>query len=245
MTAKPTVLVPLQVLEGESVPNGVPSLLSGARVLILGYHVIPEQTATEQAREQFADRAMERLEDYEAMFAEAGADVDSRLVFTHEAQRTKNRILLEEECTAVLIPKSTPPVENVLVPVRGTVGRDRLVQVIAGLFGGREITVTLFHVQGEAETEASTSELLGNLETALVDAGVEGSQIQSRIESADNPLEAIEMASSDADVVVMGETDPTVATYVFGLPEEQLAEQFLGPVLVVQRPPPETDEASE
>ena len=239
MTDRPTVLVPLQVLEGESIPEGVPRLLSGAHVIVLGYHVVPEQTATEQAREQFADRANERLEAFEAMFEEAGAVAESRLVFTHEAQTTLTRVLVEEECLVVLIPKATPPVEDVLVPVRGTVGRDRLVRVIVALFARSEATITLFHVpEGEAEDSEITT-LLGGLEAELVEAGIDRSRIRTQVADATKPLRAIESAAEAADVVIMGESDPSVATYVFGLPEEQLAAQFLGPVLVVQRPPPE------
>jgi hypothetical protein len=237
MTDRPTVLVPLQVLEGESIPEGVPRLLSGAHVILLGYHVLPEQTATEQAREQFADRATERLAAFEAMFAEAGAVAESRLVFTHEAQTTINRVLVEESCLAVLVPKATPPVEEVLVPVRGTVGRERLVRLLTSLFADGEATITLFHV-ADADGKTEAVALLEGLEAALDEAGINRARVRTTVADADTPLRGIETASESADVVVMGESDPSVATYVFGLPEEQLAEQFLGPVLVVQRPPP-------
>lgn len=33
----------------------------------------------------------------------------------------------------------------------------------------------------------------------------------------------------------MGESDPGVVTFFFGMPAEQVADRFLGPVLVVQR----------
>ncbi|MFW5900240.1 MAG: universal stress protein [Halodesulfurarchaeum sp.] len=241
MTDKPTVLVPLQVLEGESIPEGVPALLSGASVMILGYHVLPEQTATEQGREQFGERAMNRLTEFEEMVSSAGADVETRLVFTHEAQQTINRVLVEEDCFAVLIPKATPPVEEVLVPVRGTVGRERLVRVLASLFADTDATITLFHVEQPEETDETIRTLLGDLEAALVEAGIEGENVLKQVVTGEKPLEAITTAAEHTDVVVMGETDPSVATFVFGLPEEQLADEFLGPVLIVQRPPPEQE----
>jgi len=53
MTDRPAVLVPIRVLEGESIPEGVPELLADAHVVLLGYHVVPDQTATGQARMQF------------------------------------------------------------------------------------------------------------------------------------------------------------------------------------------------
>lgn len=244
MTDRPTILLPRQVLEGDSIPEGVPDLLSGAHVLLLGYHVLPEQTATEQAREQFGERATERLEEFEAMLADAGATVETRLVFTHEAQQTINRVLVEEDCLAVLIPKATPPVEDVLVAVRGRVGQERLVRLLGGLFADAEATLTLFHVTDAEEVDADVEAMLADLETALLDAGVADDRLETRSEPGGKPLELIAEAATEADVVVMGETDPSVATFVFGLPEEQLANQFLGPVLVVKRPP-EEDRADE
>ncbi|MGM0372190.1 MAG: universal stress protein, partial [Halobacteriota archaeon] len=77
------------------------------------------------------------------------------------------------------------------------------------------------------------------LEDQLVEAGVGPHQIQTLIEQRDRPFAAIESAAEDYDVVVMGETDPSVATFVFGMPHDQVASQFLGPVLVVKRSPPE------
>jgi hypothetical protein len=40
----------------------------------------------------------------------------------------------------------------------------------------------------------------------------------------------------------VGESDPTITTFVFGMTAEKVAEQFLGPVLVVQRERPETED---
>ncbi|MFW6384989.1 MAG: universal stress protein, partial [Halodesulfurarchaeum sp.] len=48
MTDRPNVLVPIRVLEGESIPEGVPELLANAHVVLLGYHVVPDQTAAGQ-----------------------------------------------------------------------------------------------------------------------------------------------------------------------------------------------------
>ncbi len=239
MTDRPTVLVPLQVLEGESIPEGVPELLGGAHVLLLGYHVLPEQTATEQFREQFGERATKRLEECEAMVSAGGATVETRIVFTHEAQQTINRVLVEEDCFAVLIPKATASVERVLVAVRGTVGLEQFVAVLSGLFADSVTDLTLFHVRGDKESHEEIEAMFDDLETALVDAGIGSEHIDTQVETGDQPIELIAEAADAHDVVVMGETDPSVATYVFGFPQDQLAAQFFGPVLVVQRPPPE------
>ncbi|MDZ7850349.1 MAG: universal stress protein [Halodesulfurarchaeum sp.] len=239
MTERPTVLVPRQVLEGESIPEGIPELLSGVHVLLLGYHVLPEQTATEQGREQFGEKATKRLAEFETMLEAKGATVETRLVFTHEAQQTINRVIVEEDCFAVLIPKATPPVERVLVAVRGTVGLDRLVAVLGGLFADSETDLSLYHVREGQETSEQTEAMFDEFESALVAAGITSEQLDTTVGTGTQLIELLAEAAEDHELVVMGETDPSIATYVFGLPQDQLAAQFLGPVLVVQRPPPE------
>lgn len=235
MTASPSVLVPIRVLEGESIPDGVPELLANAHVVLLGYHVVPDQTAPEQARIQFEERATRKLDQFEERFETAGATVERRLVFTHEAQKTIDRTITDHDCLAVLVPNATQPPEDVLVAIRGTVGIDRLARVIVGLFADTDVDVTLYHVVVENETEADARTLLDGLADRLIDLGMAEGALSTRIEPVDRPLDAIVDVADTYDAVVMGESDPSVATFVFGMPAEQVADRFLGPVLVVQR----------
>jgi len=238
MADRPSILVPVQVLEGQSVPEGVADMLGAAHVVLLGYHVIPEQTAPGQAQLQFEERATERLDEYSAIFEDAGATVDTRLVFTHNDQQTIDRMIDEHDCEAVLVPNATGPIEDVLVPVRGTVGADRLAHVVAGVFG--ESSVLLYHVADGAEDSEA---ILDSVRERLVEQGMDASAIRTLVEHDRPPLEAILERSDDFDAVVMGESDPSLVTFVFGMPTEQVAERFLGPVLVVQREAEPTDEA--
>ncbi|WP_338740195.1 universal stress protein [Haloplanus salilacus] len=244
MTDRPSILVPIRVLEGESVPEGVPDLLANAHVVLLGYHAIPEQTATGQAQMQFEDRATERLDEYETMFEEAGATVERRLVFTHDGQKTIDRITTEHGCLAALVPNATGPVEDVLVAVRGAVGVDRLARVVAGLFGETDASVTLYHVADADTTDDDIETLLGGLVDRLADLGTDASAIETRVDRGDDVLDAIVDAADAFDVVVMGESDPSLATFVFGMPADQVADRFLGPVLVAQRESVPDDENS-
>jgi nucleotide-binding universal stress UspA family protein len=242
MTDSPSILVPVRVLEGESVPEGVPELLANAHVVLLGYHVIPEQTATGQAQMQFEDRAMERLDEYETMFEAAGATVERRLVFTHDGQKTIDRMTTEHDCLAALVPNATGPVEDVLVAVRGTVGVDRIARVVGGLFGETDASVTLYHVAESDETDEDVGTLLDGMVNRLEAQGLDASRIETRVDRDQAALDAIVDAADAFDVVVMGESDPSLATFVFGMPADQVADRFLGPVLVVQREPSEETE---
>jgi hypothetical protein len=245
MTDRPSVLVPIRVLEGESVPEGVPELLSNATVVLLGYHVIPGQTAAGQARMQFADRARAKLDKFEEIFTEAGASVERSLVFTHDGETTINRIVDEHDCLAVLVPNATAPPEDVLVAIRGTVGADRTARLVAGLFAGTNVDVTLYHVAGEDESEEDMAMLLDSVTDRLVELGMAETAITTEVASETSALDAIVDSAEAYDAVVMGETDPSLTTFVFGMPTEQVAERFLGPVLVVQRERPAADTDDE
>jgi len=244
-TERPTVLVPLKVLEGDSLPEGIAELLANANVVLLGYHVIPDQTAAEQAREQFGERAMTKLQEFEATLTEAGAAVDTRLVFTHGAQETIDRIIHEHDCLAVLVPNGTDGPESVLVAIRGTVGLDRTARLVGGLFAGTDVSMTLYHVLGEDETEDDAETLLEGAIGRLVEHGMDPGSIETLVERPETAIDAIARHGESHDAVVMGETDPSVTTFVFGMPSEQVAERFLGPVLVVQREQPEGDGSGE
>lgn len=238
MTDRPTVLVPVRVLEGESIPEGTPELLANAHVVLLGYHVVPDQTATGQARMQFEDRAVQRLEKFETILEDAGATVESHLVFTHEGQKTINRMIAEHDCLAVLVPNATSPPDTVLVAIQGAVAVDRIVRVVSGLFAGTDVAVTLFHVTDEDETDEDAETLLDGIAARLSEKGIDDESIDTRIARDSSPQDAIVGVADEFDAVVMGESDPSLATFVFGMRAEQVAERFLGPVLVVQREKP-------
>jgi len=238
-TDRPTVLVPLAVLAGESLPRGTATLLANAHVVLLGYHVIPEQTAAEQAREQFGETGMAKLAEFADVLTERGADVETRLVFTHDEATTIDRLIYEHDCLAVLVPNSTPQVESVLLPLRGAVGVERNTQLVVGLFADADVDVTLYHALDEGESPADGRSFVEGVKAGLVERGIAADRIDTVVEPATVPIDAIADRAATHDAVVMGETDPSVTTFVFGMPSDQVAERFLGPVLVVQRARPE------
>ena len=141
------------------------------------------------------------------------------------------------------MPHATARPENVLVAVRGTVGVDRLVRLVAGLFGDGDVDLTLFHALDEDETDADAVTLLESVADRLADAGVPGEIVDVQTADEADPLDALVDRADDYDAVVVGETDPSVVTFLFGMRTRQVADRFLSPVLVVQRERPEETEA--
>lgn len=237
MPDRPTVLFPVRILDGESVPEGVPELLAHAHVLLLGYHVVPEQTAPGQARLQFEDQATDRLASFEELLVAAGATVDSRLVFTHDRKQTIRRMVREHDCLAVLAPASTSTPESALVVVQGTAGLDRLVVVVAGLFAATDVQLTLCHVTTGDESVEDARTVLDGVTARLRERGVDRDAIHVRRPSSEGEMEAILEQAADFDVVILRESNRSPIASLFDISPESLTERLPGPVIVVQREP--------
>lgn len=76
--------------------------------------------------------------------------------------------------------------------------------------------------------------LLDGIATRLPDEGISSDAIDIQISRGGTPQEMIVDASDNYDVIVMGESDPSVTTFLFGMTADQVAKQFLGPIFVIQ-----------
>lgn len=232
---RPLVLLPVRVLTDEVVPQGLVDVLAKVRVLVLGYHELPEQTPPAQAREQFGQAAGDRLAVLAERFEAAGAEVETRLVFTGDGRQTITRVANEEAATAIVLPEPCQPVERVLVPMRGAVNLDRLIGFTAGLVAGSELAVTLLHVASEQALADEGRLLLDGARSRLVEAGVTGAQIEEVVVVSQQPVAAIGQEGRRHQIIVMGETEPSLASLLIGTVHDRVDEAFDGPMIVVRK----------
>ncbi|QDX41241.1 universal stress protein [Salarchaeum sp. JOR-1] len=220
------ILLPLRVLEDESLSPGLLDLLAPTDVLVLGYHRVPDQTPPGAAREQFGDRAQKRLDDVAAALREAGAIVETRMVFTGAVEQTVARTADEVDADAVVHPGAAMQVDDVLVPL---VGKPDLAQVagfVAALVAERDIGVTTFALDDDRTPE--------DVAAVLADAGVDADHITAADGPGGGPVSAIASVAADYDAIVMGEPEPSLTEWVFGELEDRVATESLGPVFVVR-----------
>lgn len=230
------VLVPFKVLEGETVSQGLVEFLGGAHVVLVGYHEVPDQTAPGQARMSFGDRAQDRLDEMASAFLDAGAAVDSRLVFTHDPEQTLRRVAEEVDAEALVHNSPVVSVEDVLFVCYDRVDPERLGTVGATLLSGREGSVTVLEV-ADADDESGMAETAG---TALEAGGVDPDRISRRRTETSDAVEAITAAAQEVDAVFLGERAPSfdklVSEAVFGDFEERIATESLTAVVEVLGP---------
>jgi nucleotide-binding universal stress UspA family protein len=232
------VLVPIRVLESESVSLGLMNLLSTMDVTVLGYHVLPEQTPPDQARAQYEKRATSALEDVAEEFRQAGGDADHRLVFTHDRKQSIDRVAAEVDASAYAITGATGAVDSILVPLTGDVDVDRIVAFVADLIGDREIDVTVFAAAAESNVAAVRSAL----EDVAAEIDERGPAVTVETATSQRPFEALVDAIPGHDAIVMGERAPSLQSLVFGEEARRVAAESVGPVLVVRREPEEVDD---
>ena len=227
------VLVPIEVLEGKTVPPGLMELLGTMDVTVLGYHVLPEQTPPDQARHQYEERATAALEDLSEEFEDAGGAADHRLVFTHDREQTVRRVAGEIDADAFAISGMTGEIDDLLVSLSGDVDIDRIIAFVIDLVGDRDIGVTLLLAGASDEASGDRLEIAAR---RLREAGVE----TDTSTATGSPFDALLDAVPGHDAIVIGEAAPSLRSLVFGDEAERVAAASVGPVLVVQR-----DEASE
>jgi hypothetical protein len=225
-----TILVPVDVSADDPPALDVVDHLGDVEVVLLGYFLVPDQAEPALLRDQHGPEAAARLD---AVAADHGGP-DEVLVFTHDREATIDRVADEYGCDAVLTGGDTADVERVLVPLRGDVNLDRILAVVADLLLAGEETATLFHAVA-ADADASEGELLlmGAVDR-LVEYGVDRDRLDWRLSESDDPSGDIVALGVEYDLVVLGETEPSLVDRIIGGFLSGLVDALETPALIVR-----------
>jgi nucleotide-binding universal stress UspA family protein len=234
MPPTPCIIVPVEVLEGEVVPESLVDVLSAVPVVLLGYERIPEQTAADQARSEYGEQAEQRLEDIADAFESRDGTVETRLAFTHDVAATVQQAVEDVERGVVLHADPVQSVDDVLVAVRDAELVPAIAATVASTVGPTDATITLLYVT--TEDPESGASLLDGVANALEEAGIDAERISRNVELTGDPEALLVEASKDHDLVVFGQDDSGVLDWLFRGTTERVADETLVPVLVVQRP---------
>ncbi|PEN12236.1 universal stress protein [Longibacter salinarum] len=230
-----SILIDVELPDPSPLPPALVKLVSSLRVVIVGWYEVPEQTSPEQAREQFEDEAGDALQEIATPFEEAGADVTQRLVFTGNVFDTVSRISVEENCDAVYIARPAKQLQNVLVPLRGTHNIEEIMAFVADLLKERETKVTMLHVIEKGESEEKVlSQIIEPARARITDQGIDDAMLSDRLIASDDPADVIIEEAEKYDLVVLGETEPTIRDILFGTVPERIATNSNVPVMVVR-----------
>lgn len=233
---RPAILVPVDVSTEERPDPELLALLHPARVVLAGWYPVPDQSAPEQLRDEHEATAVERIEAIAEEFPTDGPTVETVVVFTRDRATTVDRLADEEGCGVVLVPRPVQRVERVLVPIRADVNLEAILEVVGALLDESDVTVTLFHAADSEEDYETAELLLRGARDELLDAGVDADRIESVNRETETPIDDIVDAAANHDVLVIGETEPSLIEHVIGDVPSQIINRSERPVLIVRKP---------
>jgi nucleotide-binding universal stress UspA family protein len=230
-----TVLVPLDVSSEENPHPDVLRLLKSVGVVLLGYYPVPSQAAPAQVKHQHEPEAEERLKEVADRFDTPEGDLTEVLVFTHDRQETVNRIADEHDCDAVLSIGQGSTVERILVPIRGRENLKRVLGLVEDLLSESAASTTLFHSVEEGSNRQEGEELLEEATRRLTEAGVRSEKISRRVSEGKDAKTEIAGMEEEFDVLVIGETKPSLRERILGAFPTQIIDQTEASVFVVRK----------
>jgi nucleotide-binding universal stress UspA family protein len=233
MTTTHRVLIPFELPDAEPIPPVLLEMLATMDVVLLGHYGLPEQTPPNAARDQFEAEAQAELDDLASPFEAAGVAVTTRLVFGTARGKAIDGAALAEGCDVILTPGHADAVERLFVPLRGESNFDRILSFVAELLAATDASVTLFHA-GDDSDRLPGEQILADATDHLVEAGVDPDRISRELSVGDDVGRSIVDLGEAFDVLVLGETEPSLRDRIFGTVLAQVTADTSDPAFVVR-----------
>jgi hypothetical protein len=227
------VLVPFELPDADPLAPVLVETVAAMEVVALGHYGLPEQTPPTAARDQFEDEASAELDALVQPLVDAGVPVTTRLVFGKSRPKAIDRAALDEDCDVILTPGRVDAVERLFVPLRGEANFDRILSFVAELLAATDATVTLFHDADESD-RLPGEEILADATDRLVAAGVDTDRIDRRLSEAGDAGRSIVELGAAFDLLVLGETEPSLVERVLGAVPAQVTADTDDPAFVVR-----------
>jgi nucleotide-binding universal stress UspA family protein len=228
------ILVPVDVSVAEPPDRGILELLRPVDVVVLGYYPVPDQTAPAHLKSDHEAEASARLDAAVDRFEDNDHEVEGVLVFTKDHQDTIDRVAEEYDCDAVLVPGDGGAVERILVPLRGDVNLERIVSLVADLVRASDAHVTLLHSVADDADPSQGEFMLRGAVDRLTEEGGDRARVDWELDESRDPRSAVVALASDHDLVVLGETEPSLRDRIIGTVLTPIIESIDSPAIVVR-----------
>lgn len=234
LTGDATILVPVDV-SGEDLPDPtILELLEPVDVVVLGYYPVPKQTAPAHSKDAHESEAAATLDRVVEAFASGDHRVEGVLVFTKDRRDSIDRVADEHDCDAVLVPGEVTDVERILVPLRGDVNLDRIVSLVGNLVAASDAAVTLFHSVPEGTDPTHGEFVLRGAADRLSEEGVDRDRIDWTLSEGGSPRRDIVDLAADYDLLILGETEPTLRDRILGAVLSPIIDEVEIPAIIVR-----------
>jgi len=234
LTGDSTILVPVDVSAAEPPDQMILDLLRPVNLVVLGYYPVPKQTAPAHLKEDHETEAAERLETVVRRFSQGNHGVESVLVFTKDRRDTIDRISDQHDCDAVFVPGETDTIDRILVPLRGEANIERIVSLVGDLLRASDAAVTLFNFVPDGTDPSQGEFVLRGAADRLSEDGIDRDRIDWTLSEGGSAKRAIVDLAADYDLVILGETEPSLRDRIFGAVLRPILDGIETPAIVVR-----------
>lgn len=225
------VLVPVDIVDGETVPEPLLEPFLSVPLVVLGYHEIPDQTPPAQARRTYEDDVEAELASIAATVEGAGGTVETVQVYTRSRRRALERLAVRLDCDAILLVRPVAVVRNVLVAVGRDGHHETLVNLLTAVFADTTVDLSLLHVATDGETQGRW--VIEGLASELDNAGLSAAQLEVLVEQG-RPTRVIRESTEDYDMLVIGESRPSLKRLILQDRARRISRGLSRPTLVVR-----------
>jgi nucleotide-binding universal stress UspA family protein len=228
------ILVPVDVSSDDRPPRPLVDLCRSVDVVLLGYYPVPDQVAPAQLRQDHEADAAAALETVADEFRASGIDATEVLVFTHDREDTIDRVANEYGCDAVLTLGEVDRIERVFVPVRGDTNLGEIVSLLADVMRMGDVSITFFHSVAEDGDVNHGEFLVRGAVDRLEEAGIDPERIDWELSDEEAPHEEIIELARAYDLLVLGETKPSLRERILGSVPARIVDAVDKPAFIVR-----------
>lgn len=225
-----SILIPVDISEPEPPHLDVLEVLRPFEVVLLGYFPVPDQSEPAWLKDEFEAEAAARLDG----IAAGHGEIEEVLVFTHDREATIDRVADDHGCEAILTAGDTDHLDDILVALRGDANVPRIVSVVANLLRGSDASVTILHAAPEGADPSAGETLLEETVEQLLEAAIDEDRIDWELVTEADPKAAILARQSEYDLVVLGETEPSLRERIIGAFLSGLIDELDPPALIIR-----------
>jgi nucleotide-binding universal stress UspA family protein len=227
-----TILVSIDLSDDDPIARSLIELCRSVEVILLGYYPVPDQVAPAQLRQNHESDARATLNEIAGTFGDI--DVTDVLVFTHDREDTIDRVANQYGCEAVLTIGEVNRIDRVLVPIRGDTNLNRIVSLLAAVMRMSDASITFFHSVAEDSDPSHGEFLVRGAVDSLHEAGIDSDRIDWRLSETESPQNEIIELAREYDLLILGETKPSLRERIFGTVPSRIADEVDKPAFIVR-----------
>jgi nucleotide-binding universal stress UspA family protein len=229
-----TILISVDVATDSQPIRSLVELCRSVDVVLIGYYSSQGQVPPAQVRQERKSEASATLEEIAGTFKTSGISVTETLAFSHYRQDSIDYAAKKYGCDAVLTLGEAERIERILVPIRGDTNLERIVGLLGSVMRGSDATVTFFHSVTENSDPTHGEFLVRGAVDRLMQAGINRDRVDWQLSNDESPEEEIVKLGGEYDLLVLGETKPSLRERILGSVPTRIVDEVDTPAFVVR-----------